>query len=149
MKAKDQIRLNTIRLIRAEFANAQIQHQVDQLSDEQAQAVLRKMSKMRADSIKMYSDNGATERAEAERAERPSILVLGPGQSPRARLVIWLSRHDWHCDCSTLPSIATLAFAVLRTGCLRVFCSLALVEKMSWILGRVPFCFQNSAATCE
>ncbi|GKZ01058.1 hypothetical protein MPSEU_001057500 [Mayamaea pseudoterrestris] len=90
MKAKDQIRLNTIRLIRAEFANAQIQHQVDQLSDEQAQAVLRKMSKMRADSIKMYSDNGATERAEAERAERNIIEAWLPKMADEEMTRKWI-----------------------------------------------------------
>jgi hypothetical protein len=69
MKAKDTARLATIRLIRSSFANAAIDLKVPQLNDEQAVAVLRKMAKMRADSIKMYTDGGALDRAEAERAE--------------------------------------------------------------------------------
>jgi uncharacterized protein YqeY len=69
MKAKDTARLATIRLIRSSFANAAIDLKVPQLTDEQAVAVLRKMAKMRNESIKMYTDGGAMDRAEAERAE--------------------------------------------------------------------------------
>ena len=78
MKAKDQIRLNTLRLIRAEFANAQIQQRVESLSDDQAQVVLRKMGKMRQDSIQMYESNGAPERAQAEQAELDVINTWLP-----------------------------------------------------------------------
>lgn len=78
MKAKDQIRLNTIRLIKSAFTNAQIELRVEQLSDEQAQTVLRKMGKMRQDSIKMYSENGAPDRAAAEQAELDVIEAWLP-----------------------------------------------------------------------
>lgn len=69
MKAKDTARLATIRLIRSAFANAAIDLKVEQLSDDQAIPVLRKMAKMRQDSIRMFEDGGATERANAERTE--------------------------------------------------------------------------------
>ena len=69
MKSKDTVRLQTIRLIRSAFANAAIELRTDQLSDEQAIAVLKKMAKMRQESIGMFTAGGAHERAEAERSE--------------------------------------------------------------------------------
>ncbi|CAB9515871.1 Yqey-like protein [Seminavis robusta] len=69
MKAKDTVKLGTIRLVRSAFANAAIGLKVDALSDDQAVDVLRKMAKMRAESIDMYNKGGATDRAEAEQAE--------------------------------------------------------------------------------
>ena len=69
MKAKETTKLGTIRLIRAAFANAQIDAKTDALSDDQAMDVLRKMAKMRKESIDMYTKGGAIDRADAEQAE--------------------------------------------------------------------------------
>jgi uncharacterized protein len=90
MKEKNQVRLNTLRLIRSEFANAQIQHRVESLSDDQAQAVLRKMSKMRQDSIQMYTDNGAKERADAEQAELDVIQAWLPQMADEETTRQWV-----------------------------------------------------------
>ena len=69
MKAKDTTTLATIRLIRSAFANAQIEEKTDALSDEQAINCLRKMAKMRQESIEMFKEGGAEDRAAAEQAE--------------------------------------------------------------------------------
>mmetsp|Transcript_12493 Transcript_12493/g.25949 ORF Transcript_12493/g.25949 Transcript_12493/m.25949 type:complete len:193 (-) Transcript_12493:25-603(-) len=69
MKRKDTTTLATIRLIRSAFANAAIDLKTEKLTDEQAQGALRKMAKMRQESIDMYMKGGAEERADAERAE--------------------------------------------------------------------------------
>ena len=69
MKAKDTTTLATIRLIRSAFANAQIEKNTDALTDEQAINCLRKMAKMRQESIEMFKEGGAEDRAAAEQAE--------------------------------------------------------------------------------
>ena len=69
MKAKDTTTLATVRLIRSAFANAQIEEKTDALTDEQAVNCLRKMAKMRQESIEMFKDGGAEDRAAAEQAE--------------------------------------------------------------------------------
>mmetsp|Transcript_16340 Transcript_16340/g.21386 ORF Transcript_16340/g.21386 Transcript_16340/m.21386 type:complete len:188 (-) Transcript_16340:227-790(-) len=69
MKAKDQVTLNTVRLIRSSFANAQIELKTDKLSDDQAITALKKMAKMRKESITMFAENGAADRAADEQAE--------------------------------------------------------------------------------
>ena len=69
MKAREKERLATIRLIRSAFANAQIEEKTDALTDEQAINCLRKMAKMRQESIEMFKEGGAEDRAAAEQAE--------------------------------------------------------------------------------
>jgi uncharacterized protein len=90
MKAKDTARLATIRLIRSSFANAAIDLRVPQLSDDQAVAVLRKMAKMRADSIQMYTDGGALDRAEAEEAELAIIESWLPTMADEETTRTWV-----------------------------------------------------------
>lgn len=90
MKAKDTARLATIRLIRSSFANAAIDLKVPQLSDDQAVAVLRKMAKMRADSIQMYTDGGALDRAEAEKAELAIIESWLPTMADEETTRTWV-----------------------------------------------------------
>lgn len=69
MKAKDAVTLQTVRMMRSAFANKAIELKTEQLSDDQAQMVLKKMAKMRKESIDMFEKGGATDRAEEERAE--------------------------------------------------------------------------------
>jgi len=90
MKAKDSVALNTVRLIRGAFANAAIEERTDVLSDEQAQAVLRKLAKMRKESIDMYSTNGAEDRADAERAELAVIERWLPSLADEDQTRVWV-----------------------------------------------------------
>jgi uncharacterized protein YqeY len=90
MKQKDTTRLSTIRLVRAAFANAAIELRVDQLDDDQAMGVLRKMAKTRVDSIKMYQDNNAPDRAAAEQEELNIINSWLPGVADEATTRKWV-----------------------------------------------------------
>jgi len=90
MKAKDTARLNTIRLIRSSFANAAIDLKTEQLSDEQAQTVLKKMAKMRNESIAMFEKGGASERAAAERAELALIEQWLPSMASEEQVREWV-----------------------------------------------------------
>ena len=90
MKAKDQVKLNTIRLIRAAFANAAIEAKTGKLSDEQAIDVIRKMAKMRKESIDMFTQGGATDRAEAEQAELDVMSQWLPSLADEDQTRIWV-----------------------------------------------------------
>eukprot|EP00639_Heterosigma_akashiwo_P006756 CAMPEP_0194557928 /NCGR_PEP_ID=MMETSP0292-20121207/35_1 /TAXON_ID=39354 /ORGANISM="Heterosigma akashiwo, Strain CCMP2393" /LENGTH=146 /DNA_ID=CAMNT_0039405451 /DNA_START=111 /DNA_END=551 /DNA_ORIENTATION=+ len=71
MKAKDSLRLNALRGIKAAFTNVEKETgaEPNSLTEEQCLTVLRKMAKMRQESIEMFEKGGATDRAEAEAAE--------------------------------------------------------------------------------
>jgi uncharacterized protein len=92
MKAKDLVTLQTVRLIRSAFANAAIEERVDVtlLTDEQAQIVLRKLSKMRQESIDMYASNGAMDRADLERAELLVIERWLPALADEEQTRVWV-----------------------------------------------------------
>lgn len=90
MKAKDTITLNTIRLIRSSFANAAIDLKTEKLSDEDAQTVLKKLAKMRKESIDMFEKGGAMDRADAERNELKVIERWLPSYASDDTIRIWV-----------------------------------------------------------
>lgn len=68
MRAKDKVRLGTIRMALAAVKQIEVDTR-ETLTDEQVLAVLTKMVKQRKDSIAQYEAAGRAELAEAEAAE--------------------------------------------------------------------------------
>ena len=79
MKAKDKPRLQTIRLIQAEFKRIEVDERIE-VDDARALAVLDKMVKQRRDSAQQYSDAGRTELADQENFEIGIIQEFLPEQ---------------------------------------------------------------------
>ncbi len=70
MKARDEVALSTIRLVRAAIMNAEVAGDAAiELTDEQAIAVLRSEAKKRAEAAAVYEENDRPESAAKERAE--------------------------------------------------------------------------------
>jgi uncharacterized protein YqeY len=106
MKAKDTTRLATIRLIRASFANAAIESRTDKVSDEQAISALKKMAKMRLDSIDMFEKGGAADRAAVERAELEIISSWLPAMADEETTRKWVQEAmDQVGDASNMGKI--------------------------------------------
>ena len=78
MKARDKELTSTLRLIKTALTNAAKESGVEAVSDEEAVKVLRKMSKMRQESIEMFEKGGEPERAAAEQAELDVIAQWLP-----------------------------------------------------------------------
>ena len=85
MKAKEKLRLATIRLIQAEIKRIEVDERID-IDDERLLAVLDKMCKQRRDSIKQYEDAGRAELAEQEASEMVIIQDFLPAQLSEAEL---------------------------------------------------------------
>ncbi|MGB6838962.1 MAG: GatB/YqeY domain-containing protein [Microgenomates group bacterium] len=68
MKAKDEIRLSTLKLLSSALHNAEIDKRGD-LTEEEELEVVRREAKKRKDAIEAYEKAGATERAEREKKE--------------------------------------------------------------------------------
>ena len=68
MKDKDKPRLQTIRLIRAEFKRIEVDERIE-IDDARALVVLDKMVKQRRDSAQQYSDADRPELADQENYE--------------------------------------------------------------------------------
>ena len=79
MKSGDKVRLETIRLLRAQLKNAQIE-KGGELSEEQVIQVLISGAKKRRESIEQFTAAGREDRAEAELQELKIIEAYLPKQ---------------------------------------------------------------------
>lgn len=77
MKAKEKVRLTTVRLILAAIKQQEVDKQAE-LDDAAIIAVLDKMVKQRKDSITQYEDAGRDELAAVEKQELDIIQVYLP-----------------------------------------------------------------------
>lgn len=76
LRAKDQVRLTTLRGILASFTNEAValkRKPQDKLSDSEAVAVIRRLVKQRKDSIEQFEKGGRKDLADNEKAE---LLIL-------------------------------------------------------------------------
>ena len=77
MKAKDADKLSTLRLVKANLMNRQIE-KGGELSDEEVQKALQSLVKQRRDSIEQYEKAGRKELAAKEAAEIAHIEIYLP-----------------------------------------------------------------------
>jgi len=83
MKAKDTVRLSTVRLIQAAVKDRDIAQRTagkEAASDDEILQMLAKMVKQREESAKIYEDAGRAELAAQERAEIEVIKSFMPAQ---------------------------------------------------------------------
>ncbi|MBX6426022.1 MAG: GatB/YqeY domain-containing protein [Variibacter sp.] len=86
MKAKDDRRISTLRMINAAIKNADIEArgQGKQLSDDDLLGLLQKMIKQRQESVELYDKGGRKELADQEREEIAIIQSFLPQQMDEA-----------------------------------------------------------------
>jgi hypothetical protein len=85
MKAKDEIRVSTLRLLSSAFNYEKIEKQHDLTEDEEA-GVIRKQVKQRKDAIDAYKNAGASDRAEKEAKELEILQAFLPPEMPDEEL---------------------------------------------------------------
>ncbi|MBW2241151.1 MAG: GatB/YqeY domain-containing protein [Deltaproteobacteria bacterium] len=78
MKAKQAIRVTTLRSIRASFLNEMKKDGAETLDDEVCIAVLRRLEKQRKESIEAFAQAGREDRAETEREELAVVQEFLP-----------------------------------------------------------------------
>lgn len=86
MKAKDDVRLRTLRSLTTAMTNEVVakKRKPDEfLTDDEAMAVLKRAASQRKDSIEQFTKAGRTELAEPEEAELAVIMSFLPEQMPR------------------------------------------------------------------
>ena len=77
MRARDKVRLGTLRLVTAEFKRIEVDERIE-LDDSRVLAILDKMVKQRVDSEKQYRDADRTDLADVEAAEIAVIREFLP-----------------------------------------------------------------------
>jgi len=85
MKAKDEVRTSTLRLLSSAFNYEKIEKRHD-LTEEEELSVIRKQAKQRKDSIEAYKKAGAEDRAQKEEAELKILQEFLPPEMSEAEL---------------------------------------------------------------
>jgi len=80
MKAKDEARLNAIRMIKAALQKQQIDS-MKPLDDAAEQQILKQLVKQRIDAAEMFRKGGRPEQADKEEAERLLIQTYMPAEA--------------------------------------------------------------------
>lgn len=79
MKAKDQIRMDTLRMVKSDFKNVEIDKKVA-LTEDEMLAIIRKSIKKRGDSITMYKTGGRQDLVDKETREADILKAFLPEQ---------------------------------------------------------------------
>ena len=81
MKERAELRLSVLRMLKAEFQRAQADKgRAAELTEDDAQMLVRRLIKQRKEAAEQYRAAGAAERAEAELAEAAVLEVYLPAQ---------------------------------------------------------------------
>ncbi|ANH37968.1 glutamyl-tRNA(Gln) amidotransferase subunit E [Nocardioides dokdonensis FR1436] len=87
MKARDQVRSSTLRMVISAISNAEVAGKTArELSDEEVVAVLAAEAKKRREAATAFADGGREESAEKERVEAEVIAVYLPEQLDAAEI---------------------------------------------------------------
>ena len=92
MKAKDKVRLTTLRSIRAAMIETLKADGSETMSDDTAVALLRRLAKQRRESIDAYEKGGRPELAEQEQAELAIIEDFLPKLADEATTRGWVQQ---------------------------------------------------------
>ena len=81
MKARDELKVSVLRMLKAEFQKAQADKgRASELTEEDAQALVRRLVKQRKEAAEQYRAAGASDRAEEELSEVPVLEGYLPAQ---------------------------------------------------------------------
>ena len=87
MKAREEPRLSTLRMLKAELQKFQADKgRSYEITDEDAQGIIRRLIKQRRDAAEQYRSGGAEDRAKAELAEVEILNPYLPAQMDDATL---------------------------------------------------------------
>lgn len=90
LRAKEKVRLATLRSIRAGFLNELKKDNSESLSDDACIAILRRLEKQRKESIEAFEGGGREEMAANERAELAVIQEFLPSLADEAQTRGWV-----------------------------------------------------------
>lgn len=86
MKARDEQRLSTLRMVKAALKNREIE-KMSSLDDKESQAVLTTLIKQRKDSVEQFTKGGRQEMADKEAAEIVLIETYLPQAASEAEVI--------------------------------------------------------------
>lgn len=86
MKAKDQVRLETIRFLQAAIKNREIELRPDAINQDEVLSVVKKMVKQRKESIEQYQSAGRQDLVDKEKTELKILETYLPTQMTKEQI---------------------------------------------------------------
>lgn len=86
MRAKDQLKLNTLRFFQAAVKNREIEMRPDPITSDEVMGVLKKLVKQRKESIEQYQAGNRQDLADQEAAELKVLEGYLPAQMGREQI---------------------------------------------------------------
>lgn len=112
MKAKDAGRLSTLRMVKANLMNRQID-KGGELTDEEVTKALQSLVKQRRDSIEQYEKAGRTELAEKEASEISHIETYLPQAASSEEIAAAVQAAAAETGASSIKDMGTLMKATM------------------------------------
>lgn len=112
MKARDEVKLSTYRMLVSAFNYEKIAKQHD-LSDEEAIAVIASEAKKRKDAIDAYTKAGQADRAASEKAELDILEVYLPKQMDDSSLVAIVTETITELNAQSMTDMGRVIGAVM------------------------------------
>jgi len=112
MKAKDAGRLSTLRMVKANLMNRQIE-KGSELTDEDVQRALQSLVKQRRDSVEQYEKAGRTDLAEKEAAEIAVIEAYLPQAATAEEIAVAVGQAIAETGASSMKDMGMAMKATL------------------------------------
>ena len=87
MKARDEVRLSTLKMLSSALHNAFIEKKREALTEEEELRVVQKEAKKRKDAIELYERGGADDKANREKEELKILQEYLPKELPDDEVV--------------------------------------------------------------
>ena len=113
MRARDKVRTQALRNVRAAFIAEMKRDGSDTLSDEQCLGLLRRMAKQQKESIKAYKSGGRQDLVETEEAELAVIEVFLPQLADEATTRAWVQAAIQQTDASSMTEMGKVMGALM------------------------------------
>ena len=114
MRAKDAMRLSTLRSMRTAFLNEMKKDGSDSVSDEVCETLLRKLEKQRKESIEAFTKGGREEMANNERAELAVIQEFLPQLADAAQTREWVEAAIAESGASSVKDMGKAMGALMK-----------------------------------
>ncbi|HPX60657.1 MAG TPA: GatB/YqeY domain-containing protein [Deltaproteobacteria bacterium] len=111
MKARDELRLSAVRMIRSAVQNREID-QRQELDDQGVRDVVSTLVKQRRESIRLYEEGNRPDLVEKEKAELEVLLGFLPAQLTRDEIMELVSRVIAEINASGVKDLGRVMKAV-------------------------------------
>lgn len=113
MRAKNQLKLETIRFLQAAIKNKEIEVRPNAITGDDILGVIKKLVKQRKESIEQFQNAGRTDLADKEKAELVVLEAYLPAQLGREQIEALVQQAIAELNASSIKDMGPVMKAVL------------------------------------